>query len=104
MLMDEIHTPDSSRYWQAKTYKERIESGLEPENFDKELVRLWYANQGYGGDGEPPAMSQELIVAASQRYQSVYEHLVGKTFEPAEYPAKDRILAHLRAAGIIKAK
>ena len=104
MLIDEIHTPDSSRFWLKGTYTERFEAGEEPENFDKELVRLWYAHKGYAGDGEPPAMSQELIVAASQRYQSVYERLTGQPFEPAEYPAKDRILAHLREAGLVKAK
>ncbi len=104
MLIDEIHTPDSSRFWLKGTYTQRFEAGEEPENFDKELVRLWYAHKGYAGDGEPPAMSQELIVAASQRYQSVYERLTGQPFEPAEYPAKDRILAHLREAGLVKAK
>src|SRR5581483_7801324 len=102
ILIDEIHTPDSSRYWEKATYTERFEAGNEPDNFDKELVRLWYVKQGYDGEGEPPPMSQELIVAASQRYQSVYERLTSKKFVPGEYPVEPRILRNLRRVGAIK--
>jgi len=90
-LMDEIHTPDSSRFWKADTYEERIKKQEEPENFDKEFLRLWYAEKGYKGDGEPPKMSEELIVALSERYIAVYEKLTGKTFEEFEYPIQERI-------------
>jgi len=90
-LMDEIHTPDSSRFWKADTYKERFEKGEEPENFDKEFLRLWYAEKGYKGDGEPPKMSEELIVQLAQRYIAVYEKLTGKVFEGFEYPIEERI-------------
>jgi phosphoribosylaminoimidazole-succinocarboxamide synthase len=102
ILIDEIHTPDSSRYWQKATYGERFEAGEEPDNFDKELVRLWYTRQGYDGEGTPPPMANDLIVAASQRYQSVYERLTGRTFTPAEYPAEPRILRNLRRVGVIR--
>src|SRR5579864_5137258 len=91
VLIDEIHTPDSSRFWDLHTYQLRQEMGAEPENFDKELVRLWYAAQSYRGEGDPPPMSEALIVAASERYQAVYERLTGKTFDPAPYPAEERI-------------
>lgn len=91
MLIDELHTPDSSRFWRADTYPERLAAGLEPENFDKEFVRLWLAGQGYQGDGEPPAMPEELIVSASQRYQALFEMLTGREFEPAVYPGEERI-------------
>jgi len=91
MLIDELHTPDSSRFWRADTYEERLEAGLEPENFDKEFVRLWFAEQGYRGAGDPPPMPEELIVAASQRYQRLFEMLTGREFEPAPYPAEERI-------------
>ncbi len=47
MPMDEIHTPDSSRFWLEKTYQKRFEKGLEPENFDKVFLRLWYYKRGY---------------------------------------------------------
>lgn len=90
-LMDEIHTPDSSRFWIAETYKERFKKGLEPENFDKEFLRLWYAEKGYTGDGEPPEMSEELIVALAQRYIQVYEKITGKTFKSYRYPIEHEI-------------
>ena len=61
MLIDEIHTPDSSRFWIKKTYRERFAKGLEPQNFDKEFLRLWYAKRGYKGDGLPPKIPAELI-------------------------------------------
>ncbi len=91
MLIDEIHTPDSSRFWVAKTYKKRFEKGLEPENFDKEFLRLWYVKKGYSGDGKPPAMSKELIVALAQRYISVYEKITGRKFTAFDYPIEKEI-------------
>lgn len=98
ILMDEIHTPDSSRFWKADTYEERFDKGEEPENFDKEFLRLWYKDKGYTGDGEPPEMSQELIVALSQRYIEVYEKLTGNTFEGFEYPIEKRIEENIQKA------
>jgi phosphoribosylaminoimidazole-succinocarboxamide synthase len=65
MLIDEVHTPDSSRFWQEETYAERFAGGLEPENFDKEFVRIAYAEKGYRGDGEIPAMPNDRWAAAS---------------------------------------
>ena len=91
-LIDEIHTPDSSRFWVEKTYKTRFEKGLEPENFDKEFLRLWYANRGYKGDGKPPAMSKQLIVDLAKRYVSVYEKITGKKFIAYRYPIEERII------------
>ncbi len=86
VLIDEVHTPDSSRFWKKVSYQTRFEAGEEPENFDKEFVRLWYAEHGYRGDGEPPEWDSELAIDASLRYQQVYEMLTGKNFEPASYP------------------
>jgi phosphoribosylaminoimidazole-succinocarboxamide synthase len=101
MLIDEIHTPDSSRFWKAETYAERFAAGEEPDNFDKELVRLAYAERGYRGDGEPPELPDALWVAASQRYISILEMLTGRDFEPAAYPAEPRIVENLAKAGIL---
>jgi phosphoribosylaminoimidazole-succinocarboxamide synthase len=101
LLIDEVHTPDSSRFWKADSYAERFAAGGEPENFDKELVRLAYAEHGYRGDGEPPVLPEELWIAASQRYISIYEMLTGQTFEPAAYPAEPRIVENLKRAGIL---
>ena len=103
MLIDEVHTPDSSRFWKADTYKQRLAAGAEPENFDKEFVRLAYAEQGYRGDGPIPAMPDDLWIAASQRYVAIYEMLAGRSFEPGEYPAGPRIVTNLHNAGLIVA-
>ena len=91
ILMDEIHTPDSSRFWIAKTYDKKFSSGEEPENFDKEFLRLWYKKRGYTGDGTPPKMTDELIVALSKRYIAVYEIITGEKFPPYRYPVEKSI-------------
>ena len=96
MLIDEVHTPDSSRYWKADSYEEKFNSGTEPENFDKEFVRIAYAEKGYRGDGETPSMPDELWVAASERYITIFEMLTGKTFEAGEYPVEERMLKNLK--------
>ncbi|MEJ5310169.1 MAG: phosphoribosylaminoimidazolesuccinocarboxamide synthase [Anaerolineae bacterium] len=95
VLIDEVHTPDSSRFWVAETYAARLAAGEEPDNFDKEFLRLWYAERGYRGDGEPPAATDELIAQVSQRYIACYEKLTGKAFEPGAYPAEERVLVTL---------
>lgn len=95
MLIDEIHTPDSSRFWKADTYSKRFSSGEEPENFDKELLRMWYADKGYRGDGKPPAMSNDLIIALAKRYISVYEMITGKKFKAYKYPIEERIIKNI---------
>jgi phosphoribosylaminoimidazole-succinocarboxamide synthase len=101
MLIDEVHTPDSSRFWKAESYAERFAAGEEPENFDKEFVRIAYAEKDFRGDGEPPAMPASLWIAAAKRYVAIYEMLTGKKFEPAAYPAEPRILENLKRAGIL---
>jgi len=101
MLIDEVHTPDSSRFWKADTYSDSLMRGAEPENFDKEFVRLAYAAHHYRGEGEPPALPADLWVAASQRYIAIYEMLTGLTFEPGDYPVEPRLIENLRSAGII---
>jgi len=97
MLIDEVHTPDSSRFWVAETYEERRAAGEEPDNFDKEFLRLWYAERGYRGEGEPPAPTNELITQVSQRYIACYEKLTGKPFAPGAYPAEERITKALNS-------
>ena len=98
-LIDEIHTPDSSRFWLADTYEERLGAGLEPENFDKEFIRLWFRQQNYSGDGPSPELAEEIVIQASQRYQAVYERITGREFEPGAFPIEERIQANLRRAG-----
>ena len=84
MLIDEIHTPDSSRFWIKKTYLKRWKQELEPENFDKEFLRLWYKERGYTGDGKPPKMTREFISKVSKRYVTIYQKLTGKRFKPSK--------------------
>jgi len=96
MLIDEVHTPDSSRFWKAASYEERFARGEEPENFDKEFVRLAYAEQGYRGDGPIPAMPDDLWIAASQRYITIYEMLTGQVFVPGAYPIEPRLIENVR--------
>ena len=101
MLIDEVHTPDSSRFWKADIYAARLAAGEEPENFDKEFVRLAYAEKGYRGDGAPPNMPDALWAAASQRYITIYEMLTGRDFEPGAYPVGPRLTMSLKAAGVL---
>lgn len=96
VLMDEIHTPDSSRFWLADRHEERTQAGKEPENFDKEFLRLWYRDRGYTGDGEPPAMTEELIIQTAQRYVGAYERITGETFESFSYPVEERITKNVQ--------
>lgn len=95
ILIDEIHTPDSSRFWIKKTYKSRVRKGLEPENFDKEFIRLWYAERGYRGDGPPQKMSQQLIIDTSKRYIGIYEKLTNQKFIGYNYPIQNRVLKNI---------
>ncbi len=100
-LVDEVHTPDSSRYWLVETYDAKFEQGQEPDNFDKELLRLWMREQGFNGKGQPPPLTDDIIARLSQRYQSSYERLTGKTFE-VDFSRKpeERIVQNLKKAGL----
>ncbi|CAG0936870.1 phosphoribosylaminoimidazole-succinocarboxamide synthase [Thermoflexales bacterium] len=98
LLIDEVHTPDSSRFWKADSYAKCLAQGTEPENFDKEFVRLAYAEQGYRGEGPIPAMPDDLWIAASERYIRIYEMLTGQPFEPGAYPIEPRLLQNLYKA------
>ncbi len=101
VLMDEVHTPDSSRFWLENTYTERFGVGDEPENFDKEFVRRYYAAHGYRGEGIPPEVPDDLWVQASQRYMDIYEKLTGSDFIPGDYPVEQRLVDNLRMKGIM---
>lgn len=90
-LIDEIHTPDSSRFWVAESYERVRGTDEEPENFDKEFLRLWFAQQGYRGEGPIPQMPPEFIAQVAQRYIAAYERLTGQAFVPGEQPAAERI-------------
>lgn len=97
VLIDEIHTPDSSRYWQFETYRARFDKGEEPEYFDKEFLRLWFKDHcdPYKDAVLPPA-PQELIEELSRRYIRMYEQITGKPFKPGEEPIASRIARNLK--------
>ncbi|HEC21152.1 MAG TPA: phosphoribosylaminoimidazolesuccinocarboxamide synthase [Candidatus Peregrinibacteria bacterium] len=80
ILVDEIHTPDSSRFWKADTYKERIARGEEPENFDKEFLRLWFTERCDPYKDPLPEMPDDFRVEVAQRYIDVYERITGEKF------------------------
>ena len=98
MLIDEIHTPDSSRYWQAGAYEERIARGEEPENFDKEFLRLWFKEHSDPyKDEKLPDPPQDMIVELSSRYIKIFEQITGKKFETDfSKPAFERIENNLK--------
>jgi phosphoribosylaminoimidazole-succinocarboxamide synthase len=82
ILIDEIHTPDSSRYWKSDTYQERFEKGEEPEYFDKEFLRIWFKdNCDPYKDEVLPNAPVELIAELSRRYIEIFEKVTGKNFE-----------------------
>jgi phosphoribosylaminoimidazole-succinocarboxamide synthase len=99
MLIDEIHTPDSSRYWIAKTYDERMAAGQEPQNIDKEFLRLWFVdNCDPYNDEILPEAPEELVTELSSRYIYLYETITGGVFPfpDASKSVSDRINKNLR--------
>jgi phosphoribosylaminoimidazole-succinocarboxamide synthase len=101
MLIDEIHTPDSSRYWLAATYLQRLTEGKEPENIDKEFLRLWFKDHcDPYNDKVLPEAPEELVVELSSRYITLYEMITGKQFDiDSSLPLKDRLKKNLKAYG-----
>ena len=101
ILIDEVHTPDSSRFWMADSYERRLEAGDEPESLDKEVVRRAFADLGYKGDGPVPAVPDEVWSATTARYIVAYERLTGTPFDPGSYPVPDRLTANLTKADLL---
>lgn len=88
MLIDEIHTPDSSRYWQLATYEERIHQGLEPEYFDKEFLRLWFKEHcNPYEDAVLPDAPAEMIAELTRRYLQIAEQLLGEPIKVPQVPS-----------------
>jgi phosphoribosylaminoimidazole-succinocarboxamide synthase len=82
VVIDEIHTPDSSRFWLASSYDERFAGGLDPEPLDKDFVRRYYTALGYRGDGDAPELPPEVRIGAAKRYMEAFEKITGDTFVP----------------------
>jgi phosphoribosylaminoimidazole-succinocarboxamide synthase len=99
VVIDEIHTPDSSRFWRAATYDERMRAGQDPDPLDKDFVRRWYIAQGYKGDGEAPPMTDDVRVGAAERYIAAYEQITGEPFVPDTQPPLARMKKNLGIGG-----
>jgi phosphoribosylaminoimidazole-succinocarboxamide synthase len=97
VVIDEIHTPDSSRFWYASTYEERFRAGRDPESFDKEYVRRWLVEQGFRGDGPIPKIPDEVKIEAVLRYIEAVEQITGQPFVPNLEAPGERMRRNLRA-------
>ncbi len=97
-LVDEIHTPDSSRYWLADSYEQRFADKQEPENIDKEFLRLWFReNCDPYNDPELPPAPEELVIELSSRYIRLYEMITGKDFQThTDISIEDRLTKNLK--------
>lgn len=96
LLIDEIHTPDSSRFWLKKTYIEKFRKGEEMDNHDKEYLRLWFKKKGYVGAGKPPKMPASFVNEVSKRYIKIYELITGQKFIMGKSPIEKRIREKLK--------
>ena len=95
-LMDEIHTPDSSRYFYLEGYEERQAKGESQKQLSKEFVRQWLIENGFQGkEGQQvPEMTEEIVKSISERYIELYEHITGEKFQ---YPAEGEVLARVES-------
>lgn len=98
LLADEVHTPDSSRYWRLETYQERFAIGEDPEALDKEFLRRWIVARCDPYREPIPVIPAETLIAFSQRYVMLYETVTGERFAPPprDPPLRARIHANLR--------
>ncbi|MEE9385895.1 MAG: phosphoribosylaminoimidazolesuccinocarboxamide synthase [Nannocystaceae bacterium] len=95
VLIDEIHTPDSSRYWYASSYDEAMRNGEPPKSLDKEFIRRWLVAQGWAGEGTPPPLPDTIRMEAARRYVETYERLTGEVFVPDREDPRLRLRRNL---------
>ena len=97
ILADEIHTPDSSRYWMADTYNQAFENGTRPQSFDKDFVRAWVAERCDPYKDDIPDIPQELVAQTSKVYIEAFERITGEVFRPdnGEASPLDRVRKNL---------
>ena len=98
VVIDEIHTPDSSRYWVADGYEERLAKKQEQQMLDKENIRQWLITEhGFSGQGQPPPLTDDVRIMLSRTYMQLYERLTGRAFAAQVGPVAERIATNLRA-------
>src|SRR5690606_28906200 len=81
LVVDEVHTPDSSRFWYAASYDEKFEKGADPRALDKEFLRAWLLERGFSGEGTPPVLDDSIRNLISLRYQELFALVTGQNFE-----------------------
>ena len=96
MLIDEIHTPDSSRFWIKETYDGLFSQGEEPQKLDKEYIRQWLAGQGFIGEGHIPVIPDDIKIEAARKYITAYEMITGKQFKSKTEKIQERIRQNLQ--------
>jgi phosphoribosylaminoimidazole-succinocarboxamide synthase len=102
LVIDEIHTPDSSRYWVADGYERRFEAGQDQEMLDKENIRQWLIKEhGFSGHGKPPPLTDDVRVLLARKYIEVFERLTGEAFVSEVGSVADRIRRNLAAKGYL---
>jgi phosphoribosylaminoimidazole-succinocarboxamide synthase len=95
VVIDEIHTPDASRYWYREAYLRAMSEGRDPEALDKEFVRRWLGERGYRGEGPIPEIPLDVRCEAARRYIEAYEQITGRDFEPDTEDPLPRIRRNL---------
>ena len=101
IVIDEIHTPDSSRYWIKDGYEERFKKGESQLMLDKENIRQWLLDKNFSGEGIPPELSDNIRILLSQKYIELYQKLTGKDFVPSIGDVSERINENLAEANLI---
>ena len=99
IVIDEIHTPDSSRYWVADEYEERFNLGKEQKMLDKENIRQWLIDRGFSGEGAPPELSDDIRLDIAKSYMDLYELLTGQEFTLGTEDVNERIKNNLKQVG-----
>ena len=102
IVIDEIHTPDSSRYWIESEYKKRYENGEKQKMLDKENIRQWLIDRGFSGEGTPPELSDEIRISLAENYFDLYKKLTGKNFDPSVGDVLSRLKNNLKTYNIFE--
>ena len=90
-IVDEVHTPDSSRYWYSDTYAELFAAGKDQRKLDKEFLRKWLMDRNWMGDGPAPEIPDETKIDVAKKYIAAYETVTGRAFEPDENTLDDEL-------------
>jgi phosphoribosylaminoimidazole-succinocarboxamide synthase len=101
-LIDEVHTPDSSRFWIKDSYEGLFSQGKDPQKLDKEFVRQWLADKGFIGNGPIPEIPDDIKIEAAKRYIKAYEIITGKEFEAKNEDVLKRVEGNLKRTGLIR--